>query len=634
MSSLPVSRQPIITSTKAAEQASIWSELTDAERIMITQRRELVDAWRRQALDFRAAGRPASDATRLFLAVHPELTERRLYRLAKRRDSDDPRDLLDGRRNNGGPREEASSSIGDAAWSAYTQVYLSHQRRTVALCYQIVKAEAEQHADDPAWSWPSLRTVQERTKRDLPPIISDYTRLGEREWDRRFGPRMRRDFTQYRSNQHWNGDCHPCDVFCRTSDADWTIVRPTLSAFQDLRSRMIVGWHITLVENSDAVLLAFRNGVEKYGPPNDCTIDNGKPYRARGFSGGRPGKLIEDEDYVRSVLGGLDVKVHFAIPYNPDSKPIERFFRTFEEQFGATFATYCGSVCQDERFKAAHQLAKEHPERCPTVAEYTESVGRYLAAYHATPHTGSGMEGLSPAEAFARFDPIPMAVVPDGALDILLMRTYSGTKSKDGTKSRLVKVTKFGVRYNSIEYGANEPRLIELIGQEVTLRIHPTDASYVIVCDLAGKPICKARNDTLVVTGVNQEHVTEGMRQRRKALRQMREVAGGSLRAASQSVTDAAITARLKQGIEATKERLAATGTDDQAPEPRRSRPLRSDMADAARRIAMQADRPISVDVPPSNLPDDDDDRELTFVEPDEPDELPDWEDENDDRLS
>jgi hypothetical protein len=140
-----------------------------------------------------------------------------------------------------------------------------------------------------------------------------------------------------------------------------------------------------------------------------------------------------------------------------------------------------------------------------------------------------------------------------------------------------VKVTRFGVRYRGIEYGQNDTRLFQLQGQEVLLRVDPQDASFVIVCDLEGKPICRATNNSLALCGVTQNHVAEGHKAKARARRLVREVRDGGTSAALQTVGEAAIRASLNRPKP--KEPLEATGTD--GPGPRNVRPVRTWMREA-----------------------------------------------------
>jgi len=542
--------------------AEAMPALSDAQLRQVERRRSIVAAWRAMCREFTANDRTKGEASKLFLETHPGVSERTLYDWSRRYDSGGLAELLDGRSTSS---RCPPGEVSPAAWQRFKELWLTIQGRSVALCWRTVNNEAKAKG----WIWPGQQTIRRKIALELPPLKADYFRLGEREWSRRWGPKMRRDFSQYRSNQVHVGDFHQCDVFCRKSQADWTITRPLLCAWLDLRSRIIPGFRIVEREDQNAILLTFRDGVAKWGAPDEVIIDNGKPYRAYGVSGGRPTRrrIVEDEDYVRSVFGQLEVIVHFSLPYNPDSKPIERWFRTLEEQFGVWAESYCGGDNKAPRWKAAEKLAREHPEQCPTVAEFGEKLGNYIEkVYHVTPHTGDGMEGLSPAQAFERFDPIAKKTAPDGVLDLLMMRL-----------TRPVKVTRFGVRYQGIEYGQNDTQLFLLQGKDVLLRVDPQDASFVIVCDLVGLPICRATNNSLALCGVTQDHVAEGMKAKARARRLVRAVHEGGTRAALQTVADAAIMASLNRPKP--RESRKATGTD--GPVPRNVRPVRAWMREA-----------------------------------------------------
>lgn len=562
MSALP---RPTLTIRKGDRLA----ELNDAQRSEVERRRSIVRSWQNMVRDFRNSGRPEKEATSTFLLGHPDLSRARLYRWQARLQGDDPADVLDGRSKAARSRvDNAKESCSPEAWNMFKGIWLTIHRRPIAVCHQIVAYEAESRG----WAWPTLRTIQLRCQQ-IEPIKRDHFRMSEREWNRIYVPKLWRDYEQYRSGEWWVGDAHQWDVFCRRSESDRTIVRPTLVSFIDLRSRVCVGWHIGEHETSDAILLATRMGCQDYGIPDHWCVDNGKPYRADGVTGGRPTskRKLDDPDYVKSVLGGLDCMAHFCIPFNPDSKPIEPWHETIESQFGSTFATYCGGM-KDDRFRAAHKLANDHPELAPTVDQLRDKFGRYLQAYHATPHRGHGMHGLSPAKAFETFDPIARKIAPDGALDLLLMRTVKPAS-----------VTSAGVCYMGDYYGQRMDELMLRIGQKLPLRVHPTDASYVVVCEPDGKPICRAYNNRRLYSGTTQENIADGMRARKRARLLAKSIKEGALKPLLQDVTEAAIAARLAAGQAAQKQAELKTGTSD-APV-RGVRPLRSDWTEAMDRF-------------------------------------------------
>jgi len=293
-----------------------------------------------------------------------------------------------------------------------------------------------------------------------------------------------------------------------------------------------------------------------------------------------------------AVLPGLQIAVHFSIPFNPNSKIDERWHRTIEEQFGACFDTYCGGQ-KDDRFRLAWKLAHDHPERCPTIAEVREKFERWLVGYHATPHSGEGMEGLSPAAAFGRFDPIPRSVLPEGALDLLILRVHNPEVQTAGGTRRGVHVTKDGVRYQGVQYGSADPRLWDLHGEWLPIRVHPEDASFVIICDREGRPLIRATNNRLALAGATREDVSDGIKTQKRARRYARQIREGALAPLNQSVVDAAIAARVASGQAAMQKLMAATGTG--GPEPaavRNIAPLRSDFVESCEAFQQRIDRP------------------------------------------
>lgn len=532
--------------------------LTDEQRAAVGVRIRIVEGWRQICADYAAMGMHRRRATASYLRANPDLSERTLQRWSAALDADGPAGLVDRRAVNCPPSAQGLCS--PEAWSFFLELYLDIRRPTVAACWQMTRLMASKNA----WTWPSLRSVQRRVA-GLSAFETDYHRLGQREWARRHEPKIHRDFSAYRSGQTWCADFREADVFCRKSDADPAICRPLLSGFRDMRSRVVVGRHIGLRECQDTVLLALRCGIERYGPPAELLIDNGKPYRARGVSGGRGSavRLIDDEDYVRSVLGGLMILPHFATPYGPNSKPIEGWFAVMGDQFDRTFATYCGGA-KDDLFKSASRLAHDRPELAPTVAEYAAKFDRWLDAYHATPNHGDDLAGMTPAEAWATFDPIARRVLPDGALDILLMRVT------DPVCVRAGEVVCDGLRYY-------DTRLLALNGRQVRLRRDSEDAGFVLVCDLEGKPLFRAVNYRLGVMGVKRDDVAAAMAEKARARRLCRQVREGAARPAQRDLSDLAIEARLAAGDQTFMDKLAAaTGTDG-----RTVAPLRSDFAQA-----------------------------------------------------
>ena len=89
------------------------------------------------------------------------------------------------------------------------------------------------------------------------------------------------------------------------------------------------------------------------------------------------------------ITGELGIELIYAIPYSPWSKgTLERWFRTFHERCGKTFATYCGNAprnkpeCVDE--------IRADKDSVPTLDAAKTRGGEYLDVYHRPAHRGLG----------------------------------------------------------------------------------------------------------------------------------------------------------------------------------------------------------------------------------------------------
>jgi hypothetical protein len=306
----------------------------------------------------------------------------------------------------------------------------------------------------------------------------------------------------------------------------------------DLRSRAIVGWHISFNPNQTTVLLAMKRAIEKFGPPDMVKIDNGKDYDSEMFTGTTKAKrrMIRrgylDEQMVAGIYAMMDIAISFAKPYHPQAKPIERFFDTLDCQFTKTFKTYCGKDSDRKpedhnEVLADHQLAAES-----NLERFTAFLGRYIEAYNATAHNGAGMEGRAPLEVLATRQ--SQRVLPEGVADLVL-RVWS---------HELI-VGKNGVRFRGIYYGQYDMNLLMHQGKKVRVNYDPDDLRQIHVYDaVTMNPLAVAEQNQLVRYGraVDEQSLREAMRQKSRAVRITRQFADSRL-AANMELTDLTIAA-------------------------------------------------------------------------------------------
>jgi len=311
----------------------------------------------------------------------------------------------------------------------------------------------------------------------------------------------------------WIGDHHQCNCWVR-HHGKW--MRPWLTAWEDMRSRAITGFHVCPSPNQMTIMLAAKRGIEKYGPPDSVKIDNGKDYDSEMWTGTTKArrKAIKkgqiDELMVAGLYAMMDVTVSFAIPYHPQSKPIERFFDTFDCQFVKTMPTYCGKDTARKPDYLNDLLGSDKGLReAMDLTEFERLVGTYIDKYNSTSHSGAGMNGQSPMQVLNSRE--SRRVLADGVLE-LLARGWSGELT----------VGKNGVKYRGMWYGQYDMDLLAHQGRKVRIAYDPDDLSRVHVYDAnTMKLIVIAEQAQLIGYGdkVSEELLRDAMKKKARAVK-------------------------------------------------------------------------------------------------------------------
>jgi len=180
-------------------------------------------------------------------------------------------------------------------------------------------------------------------------------------------------------------------------------VRMTMITWYDWASCYPVGQEIMPTENVQCVAASLRRAIMTIGKmPKVAYLDNGKAFKAKIFTS-------EDIDFEAAGFFGmfarLGIETIFAWPYNAQSKPVERFFGTFNEM-ERLMPTYTGASIQD---KPAHMMRNEKLHRkmhekkyggwVPTVKESLQIIDAWVDEYAQRPHLG--LKGLCPGEVLA-----------------------------------------------------------------------------------------------------------------------------------------------------------------------------------------------------------------------------------------
>lgn len=222
------------------------------------------------------------------------------------------------RRKGGGVKAD----IAEELWIAFRSDYLRASAPTMTSVYDRVAAIAAEKG----LSMPSERTFRRRLESEVAPEVIVLKREGE-EALRRSVPANRRSVAHLHALEWVNVDGHKFDVFVRRPDGK--IVRPIMVAIQDIYSRKMLAWRVGCEESAIQTRLAFADLFREHGIPHHCLLDNGRAFASKWITGGAKSRFrfkIKPEEPT-GLLTGLGIRIHWALPYRGQSKPIERGFR-------------------------------------------------------------------------------------------------------------------------------------------------------------------------------------------------------------------------------------------------------------------------------------------------------------------
>lgn len=502
--------EPTLNGFRLPLAADTW---TAADRQRFLDTHELLRKYDRFKTEFLKL--PEAELVRLFAAQYDQwaadrklkLSVRSIQRYRERVTPGHPR--FDGNVDRRGrtAAQKAVESCSNDAWDAFLGLILRESKLSQAEAWKVIAIEAK----GKGWNWPSLRTVQLRAKREIPKPARILAQEGPRKFAAACLPKITRDYNEIPAGHHWVADERTLDIMAKVPDErrGWRIIRPKLTAWMDMRSRVFVGWTIQARANTDTILAAFKMGAAAFGLPGEVTCDNGTDYKSAAAKSKKWDAF--DKARVGSVYDQTGIAVHWAIPYQPWSKSIESAFRTVKNGFDKYFHTYCGGK-PDER---PHNLNQKlsNPDKVPTVEELSRDFREYIQSYHASPHSGDGMNELTPNLVMEQYRG-QIRRCSQEVLDLLCARQVGP-----------VTVGRDGIKLNGITYGQFSEALFPLQGQKVMLRIDPDRADVVTVCGLDGRPICKARNEQL--SGSTQEDIRKAAQKRSRLKKTAREYLRG-----------------------------------------------------------------------------------------------------------
>ncbi|ECB3488805.1 transposase [Salmonella enterica subsp. enterica serovar Kottbus] len=225
-----------------------------------------------------------------------------------------------------------------AWWAAFKSYYGVPTGESAKAAWRKFKAWwQEQYRDQPAVlaAMPSYEAVLRMLKKE--PL---YKRMAGRvsgSAKRAYEVYSKRDWSMMPVNGVWISDGKSLDmkVLHPIYNRPFT---PELTMVIDGRTRVVVGWSLSLAENRFAVAEAYRHGMENFGKPLFVYSDNG---------GGEKNKMLDDEEV--GIFSRMHVDHMTGIPGNPQARGIiERLNGVIPINLARRFATYNGRNADPE----------------------------------------------------------------------------------------------------------------------------------------------------------------------------------------------------------------------------------------------------------------------------------------------
>jgi hypothetical protein len=500
-----------------ADSAASIAALSDAQRALIETRFQFLRQWEKLLAIGLAAGRPKDQITESFLQHHlcggKSIGRRTLYRWQTKYRLSGKIGLADARVK----RPESNGLSGPETDDPFLLFVHDHFFTNRKLKLMHVVRAAEIAAIDNGWTQRGYKTC-DRFVRGFPEQYWVLKRDGEDAFVAKCEPAIERDYSTLASNDIFCGDHHRFDVMILSPDSTPEkpkFTRPWVSAWQDVRSRKILGLRVFCHDpNADVILAAFKDAAERYGLPKKVMVDNGKDYDSRALQSvtkkqRRAGVELTAQQRLAGAFTILGIEVDHVWPYHGQSKPIERNFGTICDRFSRLWDTYCGNDTSSKPENLQQQL---DAGKAPTLEEFTTAFINWLDAdYHGTRHLGDAMDGQTPAQIYEK------CLVQKRKLPVELLAFACMPRVGP------VKVSKQGVTWKGLRYGAFDAKVQALYGQSVMLAVNNDDVSSLLICGLDGSLLCKARANTKLSFNADSQDVRDAIAEKKKLRKTMNE---------------------------------------------------------------------------------------------------------------
>lgn len=331
------------------------------------------------------------------------------------------------------------SSVKDDYFEYFKTLYLVEGAPSLRTCWDLTLGYAIREFNADRKTFPSFMAFKRRLDKEIPKQGIYLARYGQSAWNRKYGGYIDRDYSNITCNEVWVSDHAQIDVAC--FDSDGKVVFPWVTVWRDYKSGKWLGWILqTKNPNSDFIFQSFYYSAQKFGLPKDVIIDNGKDYRSKDFAGGRSNFKVDiSKGQTSAMLKELNVNVHFALPYNAQTKPIERDFLKIKELLSKHCVGYRGGNVVERPEKLANEIKAGKIMQFEDFKKIFDDF--ILNVLNKKPSNGKNLNGSCPDELF--YKEYAEKITPSrDALKLFCMRTSRNfTIGRNGIQDRQLGIT-------------------------------------------------------------------------------------------------------------------------------------------------------------------------------------------------
>lgn len=437
---------------------------------------------------------------------------RTLYRKLTAYKENDIKGLADMR----GKARKGQTEIDETVWQVFLSFYLDQAQHPIRKCLQYTEMYCRENYPELVDGIPAYCTFTRHIKSDVAESVKILGREGDKAFDDRAAPYIKRTYDNMRSNEYWVGDNHTFDILVQGDNGK--MHRLYLTAFFDARSGIFTGCYVTTAPSSQSTIIALRRGIMKYGIPENLYLDNGREFLTFDLGGlGHRAKKNDNRFDPTPIFERLGIKMVNALVRNAKAKVIERRFLDIKNGLSRLFCTYTGGTVV-EKPEILKKILKDG-KNLPTDEELTRVCSELIENYfNFEPYNGAveADRGTQKIEVYYQHL-ITKRVAIEADLNLMLLRS-----------TRAQKVTRRGVHLNingeRLDYWNNE-LVTQMLGKQVFFRYDPEDLSSVRLYDLNDRYIMSVPVDNQAVLeyGASQDEVKQAMqtvKQAKKVVKQ------------------------------------------------------------------------------------------------------------------